>query len=157
MYAEGLGAGLAYSINYERMVIDDVPVRVGFSYLSFGASASAGGASSSASTTFIQIPITASYTGIRTRRGVGLELGGGTSLLYASGSASGLGTSASGAGITPLLVAMVGLRIHPIDKAGFQFRVGAMALGGEGLAFSNADPSKFGFIPWGYISCGASF
>ena len=49
IYLEGLGAGLAYSLNYERRVIDDLGVRVGFSYLSVSAGASAGGSSSSAS------------------------------------------------------------------------------------------------------------
>jgi hypothetical protein len=157
VYAEGLGAGIVYSINYERMVIDDVAVRAGFGYLSVGASASGGGATASSNATFLMFPITASYTGIRTHGGTGLELGGGSTLLYTSGSASALGTASSGAGITPTIVAMVGLRIHPVDHAGFNFRVGAMALGGQGLALSNADPTKFGFIPWGYLSLGASF
>jgi hypothetical protein len=52
---------------------------------------------------------------------------------------------------------MVGFRLHPIDHAGFNFRVGAMALGGEGLGLQNPNPNSFGFIPWGYISLGASF
>jgi hypothetical protein len=159
VFAEGLGAGIAYSINYERMVLDDLGVRVGLSYLSFKETASSanGTATSSSSATTIMVPITASYTGIRTRHGAGLELGGGTTLLYASAAASGLATSSSGSGLTPLIVAMVGFRLQPVDHAGFMFRVGAMALGGEGLAFSNANPSQFGFIPWGYISFGASF
>jgi hypothetical protein len=153
VYAEGLGAGIVYSINYERMVIDEVAVRAGFGYLSVGASAG----TSSSSATYLMFPITASYTGIRTRGGSGLELGGGSTLIYTSGSASALGTATSGAGITPTVVAMVGFRLHPVDHAGFNFRVGAMALGGQGLALSNADPTKFGVIPWGYLSLGASF
>jgi hypothetical protein len=157
VYAEGLGAGIVYSINYERMVIDDVAVRAGFGYLSVGASAGAGGNTASSSASYVMVPITASYTGIRTRHGAGLELGGGSTLIYTSASASALGTSTSGAGLTPTVVAMVGFRLHPVDHAGFNFRVGAMALGGQGLALSNADPTKFGFIPWGYISLGASF
>jgi hypothetical protein len=157
VFAEGLGAGIIYSVNYERMVIDDVGVRVGFGYVSVGESASAGGASASNSASYFMFPITASYTGVRTRGGAGLELGGGTTLLYTSASASALGTATSGAGVTPTVVAMVGFRLHPVDHAGFQFRIGAMALGGEGLGLQNPDPTKFGFIPWGYISLGASF
>jgi hypothetical protein len=157
VYAEGLGAGIVYSINYERMVIDDIAVRAGFGYLSVGASASAGGATASSSATYVMVPITASYTGIRTRHGAGLELGAGSTLIYTSASASALGTASSGSGLTPTVVAMVGFRLHPVDHAGFNFRIGAMALGGEGLGLSNADPTKFGFIPWGYISLGASF
>jgi hypothetical protein len=157
VYAEGLGAGIVYSVNYERMVIDDVAVRLGFGYLSVGASASAAGATSSSSATYLMVPITASYTGIRTRGGAGLELGGGSTLIYTSASASALGTATSGAGLTPTVVAMVGFRLHPIDHAGFNFRVGAMALGGQGLGLQNPNPTSFGFIPWGYISLGASF
>lgn len=139
------------------MVLDELGVRIGLSYLSISASASAGTATSSASATYLMVPITASYTGIRTRRGAGLELGGGTTLLYTSAAANALGTSSSGSGLTPLVVAMAGFRLQPVDHAGFMFRVGAMALGGEGLGLSNANPSAFGFIPWGYISFGASF
>jgi hypothetical protein len=157
VYAEGLGAGIVYSVNYERMVVDDVGVRVGFGYLSAGASASAGGSTASSSVTYAMFPITASYTGVRTRGGAGLELGGGTTLIYTSASASALGSASSGAGVTPTVVAMAGFRLHPVDHAGFQFRIGLMALGGEGLGLQRPDPTKFGFIPWGYISLGASF
>jgi hypothetical protein len=157
IYAEGLGAGLAYSINYERMVLDELGVRIGFSYLSISASASGGGETASASASYVMVPITASYTGLRTRGGSGLELGAGATMLYVSGAASALGTTTSGSGMTPLVVAMVGYRLQPVDHAGFMFRVGAMALGGEGLGLSNGHASQFGFIPWPYISCGASF
>jgi hypothetical protein len=156
IYLEGLGAGLAYSLNYERMVVDDVGVRVGFSYLSFGASATTSAGTTSSSASFITVPITASYIGLRGRKS-SLELGGGMSLNYASGSASGLGASASGSGVAPLGVAMVGYRLHPVDGPGFQFRVGLMALVGNGLGFSNPDPTKVGVLPWGYLSLGASF
>jgi hypothetical protein len=156
VYLEGLGAGIVYSINYERMVIDEVGVRLGFSYMSFGASATSGSNTTSASATFITIPITASYTGIRSGKH-SLELGGGTTIAYASGSASGIGASASGAGAMPYGVAMIGYRLHPVDHAGFQLRVGLMALVGEGLALSNPDPRSVGVLPWGYLSLGASF
>jgi hypothetical protein len=156
IYLEGLGAGLVYSLNYERMVADDVGVRVGFSYLSFGASASTPGGSASSSASFVTVPITASYIGVRGRKS-SLELGGGVSLNYASASASGIGASASGSGLAPLGVAMVGYRLHPVDGPGFQFRVGLMALVGNGLGWSNPDPTKIGVLPWGYLSLGASF
>jgi hypothetical protein len=156
IYLEGLGAGLLYSINYERMVANEVGVRAGFSYMSFGASASSGTSSSSSSATFITIPVTASYIGIRARKHA-LELGGGATIAYASGSASGVGASASGAGVTPYGLVMVGYRLHPVDQAGFQLRVGLMALVGQGLALSNANPSAVGVLPWGYLSLGASF
>lgn len=155
IYAEGLGAGLAYSVNYERRVIDDLGVRVGFSYLSFSSSASAGGSTASSSSTFLTFPITASYLGVRSGKHA-LELGAGATLAYASAAASGFGSNASGSGITPYGVAMVGYRLHPVDHAGFQFRIGVMALAGEGLSFSKG-ATGVGVLPWGYISLGASF
>ena len=156
VYAEGLGAGLLYSLNYERLVIDDLAVRAGFSYTSFGASASAGGQTMSASATFLTFPITASYIGVRSGKHA-LELGGGATLAHASGAGSGVGVSASGSGMTAYGTTMVGYRIHPIEGAGFNFRVGAMGLFGNGLSLSTSDPSKFGMLPWLYLSMGASF
>jgi hypothetical protein len=156
VYAEGLGAAIAYSINYERLVVDQVGVRVGFSYLSLSASVNAGAQASSASATYLFFPITASYIGLRSGKH-SLELGGGATLLYLSGSANAAGVSASGSGIVPFGILMVGYRFHPVDHAGFQFRIGFNALIGEGLGLQNPDPSKLGFIPWPYLSLGASF
>src|SRR5689334_9759870 len=157
IYAEGLGAGLVYSLNYERMVADTVGVRAGFSYMSFGASATVNGQTSSASATFMTFPITASYLGVRSGKHA-LELGGGATLMSASGSASGVGVSSSGSGFGALGDLLVGYRIHPIDGAGFNFRVGAMALMGKGVGLSsNTDPTAFGMMPWFYLSLGASF
>jgi hypothetical protein len=155
VFFEGLGAGLWYSVNYERRVIDDVGVRAGLSYMSVSASTSSGGTKTSASASYLTIPLTVSYLGVRGRRS-GLEVGGGLTLAYASGSASSGVSSASGSGITPFGTAMVGYRLHPVDGAGFQFRVGIMALAAKGLSF-DPDPNKFGVLPWLYISFGAGF
>ena len=156
IYAEGLGAGLAYSLNYERMVLDDLGVRIGFSYLSMSGSVSSGSASSSASASFLSFPITASYIGIRSGKH-SLELGGGFTMTRSSGSGSSFGMTASGSGMSGLGTAMIGYRIHPVDRAGFNFRIGLMALAGKGLGLDTADPAAFGVLPWGYISMGASF
>ncbi|MBV9945412.1 MAG: hypothetical protein JOZ69_01020 [Myxococcales bacterium] len=157
VFAEGLGAGILYSINYERLVLDDVGVRIGFSYTSLGASATAAnGQTASASATWITIPITASYIGVRSGKH-SLELGGGATLSYMSAGASGVGAAATSSGVQPLGIAMVGYRLHPVDHAGFQFRVGAMALAGQGLALSNPNGNSFGVLPWLYLSLGASF
>jgi hypothetical protein len=152
VFAEGLGAGLLYSFNYERMVIDDLGVRAGFSYLSMGASA--GGQSASAS--FLMVPVTANYIGVRAGKHA-LELGGGATLISASGAASGFGTNTSSSGLTAVGTMLVGYRIHPIEGAGFQFRVGMMGLMGKGMGLSVTDPSAFGVLPWPYLSLGASF
>jgi len=151
IYAEGLGAGLAYSLNYERRVIDELGLRAGFSYLSV--SATAGSASSSS--TYTTFPLTVSYLGLHSRKAT-FEVGGGMTLAYASGSASALGATTSGSGMTPYGTAFVGYRLHPVG-GGFNFRIGAMALVGKGLSLSSNDPSKIGILPWGYISFGASF
>jgi len=156
IYAEGLGAGLAYSLNYERLVADEVAVRAGFSYMSFGASATANGQTTSASATFMTFPITASYLGVRSGKHA-LELGGGATLISASGSASGIGASAEGSGFSALGTTMVGYRIHPLEGAGFNFRVGGMAVMGKGVGFNVTDPTAFGVMPWFYLSLGASF
>jgi len=156
VFLEGLGAGLFYSVNYERRVIDDLGVRVGFSYMSLSASASAGGAESSASASYLTFPITASYLGVRGKRS-GLELGGGMTLAYTSAAASSGVTAAADSGMTPFGTAMVGYRLHPVDHAGFQFRVGVMALAAKGLSLSNPDPNAFGVLPWFYLSAGAGF
>jgi hypothetical protein len=158
IYVEGLGAGLAYSLNYERLVLDELAVRGGFSYMSIGASSTVNGQTVGASATWMTFPITASYLGIRSSNGKhALELGGGATLTYASASASSLGSSAEGSGMGVLGTTMAGYRLHPVDGAGFNFRVGLMGLVGKGLGLSTPDPTAIGFLPWFYLSLGASF
>lgn len=157
IYAEGLGAGLWYSLNYERRVIDDLGVRVGLSYISLGASVSTGSGSASASASLLTFPITASYLGVRSGKHA-LEVGGGASITYATASASNsFGSSASGSGVGAFGTLMVGYRLHPVGKAGFQFRIGAMALMGKGFNVFGDNAADFGVMPFGYLSLGASF
>lgn len=151
VYAEGLGPGLLYSVNYERLVINELAVRVGLSYMSYGATAG----TSSSSVTFMTFPITASYIGVSAGKHC-LELGGGATVLYASGSASGLGASSEGSGVGGFGTVLIGYRIQP-PNGGFQFRIGLSGMFGPGLGFDVSDPTAFGFIPWGYISLGGSF
>jgi hypothetical protein len=152
VFLEGLGPGLLYSLNYERLVVDELAVRVGFSYWSVSATATSGGSSASASASFFTVPVTATYVGLR-----GLEAGGGMTLMHASGSGSTVGASASGSGFAPLGIALVGYRLHPVGGPGFQFRVGGMAMMGKGLSLSASDPTAFGVLPWLYLSAGAGF
>ncbi len=153
LYAEGFGAGLLYSLNYERIVArDQLGLRVGVETLSFSSSSS----DVSARARIVIVPLTASYLGIRSGSHV-LELGGGASVMYATASAQGFGTTASASGVTPLGVAMAGYRYHPLDDGGFNFRVGAMALVGRGLGSSDGQSDRIGVAPWFYLSAGASF
>ena len=149
-FAELGGPGLLYSVNYERIVENDFGLRVGFSYASF--SASAGGASASAS--LLTVPVIASYLGLRSGNHA-LELGGGATVVYASGSGSSGPFAGSGSGMMALGTALIGYRRQPVD-GGFMFRVGIEALAGKGLALSNPDPNSFGVLPWMYLSLGFS-
>jgi hypothetical protein len=155
IYVEGLGPGLLYSFNYERLVVPDCGVRLGMSYSSFSATAASTQGTSTASVAFMTFPITASYLGISGGSHV-LELGGGMTLAYASGSAEGVGMSSSASGMGVLGNVLVGYRIHP-RNGGFQFRTGFAGLIGQGLGFKVDDPKATGFLPWFYISLGGCF
>ena len=155
LYAEGLGAGGVYSINYERLVLNDLGIHVGFSYFSVSVTASGGGTTSSASGSFIAIPITASYLGVSSGNHA-LELGGGITIWNVSGTASGSGWAGAANGFIPIGTAIVGYRYQPRD-GGFNFRVGASPLFGKGLGLNANNPSAFGVLPWGYISLGWTF
>jgi len=152
LFLEGLGPGILYSLNYERLVIDELAVRLGFSYWSVTASATSSAGSAEASASFFTVPMTVTYVGLR-----GLEVGGGMTLMHASGAGSTVGASASGSGFAPLGTLLVGYRLHPVGSAGFQFRVGGMAMMGEGLSLSADNPGGFGVLPWLYLSAGAGF
>jgi hypothetical protein len=156
IYAEGLGAGLVYSVNYERLAVQDLAVRVGVSYISFSATASAGSVTESARSTFMTFPIEVSYLGLGSAHHI-FEVGGGMALLYASGSASGLGYKASASGMGFLSNILFGYRLHPVGHPGFHLRIGMMVFIGKGLGFDVTDPSKVGYLPWPYLSLGASF
>ncbi len=121
-----------------------------------GASAGTTEGTVSASTSMIFLPITASYLGIRSGKHA-LELGAGATIISVSGSASGFGVNASGSGLVPVGNLLVGYRIHPVDGAGFHFRIGMGALVGAGLSFSASDPGAIGILPWPYLSLGGSF
>ena len=87
-FIEGGGPGLLYSVNYEHIFENDFGFRGGFSYTSLSATAG----SSSASASFIAVPIVLSYLGASSGNHA-LELGGGATLINASGAASGTGVA----------------------------------------------------------------
>ncbi len=155
VFAEGLGPGLAYSLNYERTLENDFGLRIGASYMSLGASVSSGSGTLSASAGWYSVPFVASYLGIASGNHV-LELGIGGIFLHGSGSGSGFGMSASEAGNFLLGTAVIGYRRQPVN-GGFMFRIGVSALAGKGLGFDVTDPQKVGVIPWPYMSLGATF
>ena len=158
VYAELLGPAILYSINYERMFIDQLGVRVGFAYWAAKASAGVGDDTVTAKAQVLKVPITASYTGVRHRANA-LEVLAGGVITWAKGSASSGLSSASASGVGGLGVFGVGYRLHPVGGAGFQFRIGMMGLVGPGLAISPSKwgQDKVGMLPWGYMSFGGSF
>lgn len=156
VFAEGLGPGLLYSLNYERTLENDFGLRVGVSYMSFSGSVSSGaGSLSTASVGWVSVPVVASYLGIASGNNV-LELGLGGIFTHASGDATGGGISATGAGNVLWGTAVIGYRRQPVN-GGFMFRVGLSALAGKGLGLSAQDPQKIGVVPWPYISFGSTF
>jgi hypothetical protein len=152
IFVEGGGAGLAYSVNYERIFENDIGLRVGFSYLSVSATSG----SASANATVWTVPVLANYVGLSSGNHA-LELGGGATIVGFSGAASAWGYSASGSGPAVLGTVLLGYRRQP-PGGGFQFRIGVEALVGKGLALSesNRDPNSLGVLPWGYVSFGFS-
>ena len=156
IYAEGLGPGLLYSVNYERLVMNDLGVRLGLSYTSLSATANDGMSSTTGTVTFMTFPLTASYLGVSSGSHA-LELGGGLTFIYVSGTVSGSNVAVSGSGLVALENILMGYRFHPVN-GGFQFRVGLSGLLGSGVGSSSSrKPNAFGFLPWFYISLGGCF
>lgn len=155
IFAEGLGGGLWYSINYERLVIDQLGVRIGVGVIPLSASASGGGTTTSSTAVYVPVPIEVNYVGLRAGSHV-FEMGGGATLTFWSGEASSGGLTSSASAVSIIGQVHLGWRIHPVG-GGFMFRMGLMALIGEGLDVSNLGSAGIGVLPWGYLSLGASF
>lgn len=156
LFVEGFGAGLFYSLNYERMVLDQLGVRVGIGLMPIVSSRDASGFEPASSSTdlLVFVPVTASYVGIRSGRSA-LELGGGVTLQYASYALA----YTSGPTLEPMPVVMVGYRNQPVGQHGFMFRAGveAAALRYETLGWQKPTLGHLGIFPWPYLSLGGSF
>jgi hypothetical protein len=135
LYAEVGGPGILYSLNVERLVRDDVGVRVGFSTAAAGTFCGEAGcgftSNTSANANIYLVPITASYLGIHAHRHV-LELGGGATVAHAQRTFVGGLRSATGG----FASALVGYRFHPVDSDHFQFRIGSALLAGNGFGIT---------------------
>jgi hypothetical protein len=151
LYAEGLGPGLIYSIDYDR-TFGDFAARVGFGYLSVSVSAGSanGTTQATSSASLFTIPITLSYLGIGSKRNM-LELGLGATILHAGAGATTIdasSSSSSNAAATVVLpVAIVGYRYQP-PHGGFLFR------GGLSPIFAG---SSLPVLPWPYVALGGTF
>jgi hypothetical protein len=105
VFLELLGPAFSVSLNYERLLTDQVALRAGIAPQ--GASWASGGKLDFA------LPITIAYVGLG-----GFEVGGGVTLLTNR---------------TPIATTQVGYRLHPRGGAGFQFRAGGMLIAGENV------------------------
>lgn len=144
LYVEALGNAGMYSLNYERLFLRQVALRVGFSFVTMGASASSGGSTVSSRVSLLMIPVMANYIGIGNERHH-LELGGGIVLANVSGSSTSGTASVSGSGFGVLGTVTTGYRYQPLS-GGFLFRAGFTPFFGRG-----------GFQAWGGFSLGGAF
>jgi hypothetical protein len=159
VFFEAFGAAIFYSVNYERMVLDDLGVRVGLGFLPDAESSDASSNTPASTTSWTFIPMTVSYVGIRARRDA-LELGGGATLLFKNESDSRGGpVASSGVSVIPMAIAMVGYRNQPVNQSGFMFRIGVQVVAAPRsfLGGAPSGPLNLGVLPWPYLSVGASF
>ncbi len=141
IYAELLGPGLLYSINYERVVADDVTMRIGASIIPYSYYRG--------SSTMIILPVMANYL-----LGSGnskLEIGAGVDVLMMRDEMYGDLEPLPSARIRNtsgvLLIGSLGYRYQPTD-GGFHFRIAASPI---------LTPTTGFFIPSVGISFGSCF
>jgi hypothetical protein len=142
VFAEALGSGLLYSVNYERLIESwHVGLRGGVSYFTYAVSSYG----SSGNLTLLSFPIVASYyLGWRSHN---IQLGLGATILYTDVATDSQGTKfdgeRSGAGVAA--AGVVGYRYMPRD-GGVTFGVGFTPL---------VRTSRF--LPWGGANVGYAF
>ena len=149
IFAEALGNGLTYSLNYERIFAPwsssspwSLGVRGGASYLAYKVSSAAG----SGVIHLASFPVVLSfYVGLPHHK---LQLGLGATLLYVSSitDAAGTGYQSNVEGLGIAATAVIGYRYMP-EHTGFTFGVGFTPLLRAGKAF----------LPWGGASAGVAF
>jgi hypothetical protein len=140
LYVEGLGPGLFYSFNYDR-VIADFALRIGIGYVSVGASTT----SSSAKAYILTLPFDINYIGIGSKKHI-FELGGGATVVSLGAGVSSLNVESKNDSTTVVLGHLnIGYRLQP-PHGGFMLRTGISPIIGSG-----------GFLPWPYIALGATF
>jgi len=147
LYVELLGAGLIYSIDYDRR-INDFALRAGFEYFSISSSGTTVDSNgmfqtTSASASWFAIPLSATYNIGSGKHS--FEIGAGATLHHFSASGSTLGLDSSGGGWLVVGHGIVGYRYQPLD-GGFFLRAGLTPQVGSGF-----------FLPWPHVGLGATF
>ncbi len=141
VFAELLGNGLIYSINYERFLWPiPIGIRVGASFFTYAVSDVSG----SGNLTLLTFPITGSYFWGTLRHK--LELGLGATFLYTSASTDSTGITYGSTGLGIAATAIVGYRYVPVGR-GITF----------GGGFTPLLRASRGFLPWGGLSAGYVF
>lgn len=149
LYIEGLGPGLLYSLNYDR-IFGDFAGRVGFSYLSLSNSSTSsdGQSGGEAHATFLTVPLTITYLGLGSKKNI-FEIGAGATILHAGAGASVFSTNdatSGNASATVLFGNMIfGYRLQP-PQGGFVLRTGLSPIFGHGV-----------FLPLPYLALGGTF
>lgn len=142
IFVEGLGPGLWYSFNYER-IISDIGIRAGIGYLAVSSGVSSTGQSASAY--FVTVPVDVNYIGIGSKKHI-FEIGGGFTFLAVGAGGSGFGQDSTGSSATAVVGHLnLGYRMQP-PSGGFLLRTGISPIFGRGV-----------FLPWPYIALGAAF
>jgi hypothetical protein len=140
VYGEILGAGLFYSLNYDRR-IGDVAIRVGGMYFSVTATNSAG---DSARATWVAVPLSVSYLGIGSERNC-LEIGAGVTVNHFGGTVDNLGVKSNGSATAFFGHGIIGFRHQPLG-GGFFLRAGLSPIIGSGF-----------WLPWPHVGLGGTF
>jgi hypothetical protein len=141
VYLELLGAGVFYSLNYDRR-IGDVAVRLGGMYVSLSAANSVG---DSVRATWIGVPISVSYLGIGSERNC-LEIGAGVTINHFSGAVDNFGVKSNSDSATAFFGhGIIGFRHQPLG-GGFFFRAGLSPIIGSGF-----------WLPWPHVGLGGTF
>jgi hypothetical protein len=137
------GNGLVYSINYERLLDEsDFSLRVGFSYISIGASSG----TSTAKASIMTFPVLGNYyVGSRNHK---LQLGAGLTFMQITVSGGGNSSLVEASGFVPAPTAVIGYRYIPA-RGGFAFSVGFTP-----FIIPSGDKVIY---PWGGISFGGIF
>jgi hypothetical protein len=158
VFLEGFGAAVFYSVNYERMILSQLGVRMGLGLLpiQYGYAASSSSKGGESTQLFVFVPISVSYVGIRVGPHA-LELGAGATFAYGDGMTDPSGNTTNPS-LLPIGMVLVGYRYQPVEGSGFMFRVGAEALVARSDSlFQQHSLGDVGIAPWPYLSLGASF
>jgi hypothetical protein len=144
LYVELLGAGVIYSLNYDRM-FGDFSARVGVGYYSSSDRAySSDGRTYDVANSFLAVPLSVSYLGIGSKQHI-FELGAGLTVYRYRGSRPDIFFDTSDGDTGVIGVGTIGYRLQPLN-GGFFLRAGVNPLLGARR-----------FLPLPYISLGATF